>query len=458
MDVPVARCIRAPRFLLTLPARPVGLKDTTLPEPSTAGAGGVDTLAEFSVAVVYCAGCASGDRAIAIRGPTTFGRDDECSVVLDDPTVSRAHARFDLGVGDLLVTDLGSQNGTYVDGERVADSAPARVGSVVRLSGVLLVVTKRARVPPPPPPRAPGLVGGPALDELRRRIATVARSRTPVLIEGESGSGKEVVARAVHAASERAGELVAVNSAAIPEELVEAELFGHARGAFSGALGARPGLFRAADRGTLFLDEVGELGPAVQAKLLRVLETGEVRAVGDDRAVQTDVRVVCATHRNLSALVAAGGFRADLFHRVSALRLLVPPLSAHNEDIALLCEAFLAGSGVEMSALVLEQLLRRPWPGNVRELKHCVEGAAATARFAGREMIALADLPPASLLPVPALPEPLRNDDERARIEAALSAHRGAVAHAAAALGVSRTTLYESIRRLKLDPSAYRRQ
>jgi transcriptional regulator with GAF, ATPase, and Fis domain len=302
-------------------------------------------------------------------------------------------------------------------------------------------------------PPIPGLVGGPGLADVRRRIATVSGSTAPVLIEGETGSGKEIVASAIHGMSGRSGEMTAVNCAAIASELVESELFGHARGSFSGSQGARAGLFRAADRGTLLLDEIGELEPAVQAKLLRVLETGEIRGVGEDRGVRVDVRVVAATHRNLSALVAAGAFRADLFHRIAALRIRVPPLSEHVEDIPRLAARFLEDQGVSLTAPALESLMQQAWPGNVRELRNAVIAAATTVRYDRRDAIAPADLPD------PSSDAAQVADDEadvRARIIATLESCEGNVGRAATELGTSRSVLYETLRRLRIDPRAYR--
>ncbi|MEJ7734545.1 MAG: sigma 54-interacting transcriptional regulator [Polyangiaceae bacterium] len=241
-------------------------------------------------------------------------------------------------------------------------------------------------------PRDPRLVGGPSLAEVRRRIDLAKGSPLAVLVEGETGAGKEVVAGCIHAASGRTGELVEVNCAAIPPELVESELFGHARGAFSGSDRARTGLFRTADGGTLLLDEIGELPGALQAKLLRVLETGEVRPVGEDRAVTVDVRVIAATNRSLDELASRGAFREDLLYRVAALRIAVPPLRDRLEDLPALTLHFLAGSGVDIAPRAMEVLLRHRWPGNARQLRNLLAAAVATTRAAGRKVIGAGDV------------------------------------------------------------------
>ena len=222
-------------------------------------------------------------------------------------------------------------------------------------------------------------------------IGRVALHKTTVLITGESGTGKEVVAQAIHRASPRAAQpLVAVNCAAIPESLLESELFGHVRGAFTGAAADKAGLFEQADKSTLFLDEIGELPLGLQAKLLRVLQEGEVRRVGDQRVRRVDVRLLAATAKDLSAEVSAGRFRDDLFYRLNVVSVLLPPLAARRADIAPLARHIAAqvarrlgggrggrgGRRVTLSAAALEWLEQQPWPGNVRELQHAIERAA----------------------------------------------------------------------------------
>jgi DNA-binding NtrC family response regulator len=217
--------------------------------------------------------------------------------------------------------------------------------------------------------------------EVSRRIRLVAPRSTTVLVQGPSGTGKELVARAVHRLSARASRpFVALNCAAIPEALLEAELFGHTRGAFTGAVQGRVGRIESAQGGTLFLDEIGEMPLTLQAKLLRFVECGELQRVGDNEPVRVDVRIVAATHRSLAELAAQGSFRADLYYRLSVFLIRTPALSAHREDISLLVRHFLAALAEKspakaISPAAIEKLGAHPWPGNVRELEHVLERA-----------------------------------------------------------------------------------
>ncbi|MGA8531945.1 MAG: sigma-54 dependent transcriptional regulator [Acidobacteriaceae bacterium] len=264
-------------------------------------------------------------------------------------------------------------------------SEPGPHSSVDEGSPRLRVDPERAchqESPGPLPSRLPEFVGShPVMLEVSRRIRLAAPRKTTVLIEGPTGSGKELVAQALHRLSPRAkNKLVALNCAAIPEALLEAELFGHARGAFTGAVQGRIGRIEAARGGTLFLDEIGEMPPPLQAKLLRFLETGELQRIGDNEPVRVDVRIVAATHRPLARLVAEGGFRADLYYRLAVFVIHTPALEAHREDLDALTEHFLRKLAAESPAKTLTdralgRLRSHSWPGNVRELEHALERA-----------------------------------------------------------------------------------
>ncbi len=234
----------------------------------------------------------------------------------------------------------------------------------------------------------------PSMQQVLRRVARIAPTDAGVLLAGESGTGKEVVARAIHDASARATKrFVAINCAALPPDLLESELFGHARGAFSGAAGARRGLFEEAHGGTLFLDEIGELPAGLQAKLLRALQEGEVRRVGENESVLVDVRIIAATNCNLPELVAKKQFREDLYYRLKVFSLELPPLRERREDVLPLARAFLATEreGLRFSAEAEVALAAWPWPGNVRELRNAVRHGAVLAEGA---LVMPGDLPP----------------------------------------------------------------
>ncbi|MBL8622344.1 MAG: sigma-54-dependent Fis family transcriptional regulator [Myxococcales bacterium] len=295
---------------------------------------------------------------------------------------------------------------------------------------------------------------------LRALIERVAPSGAPVLIRGESGTGKELVARAIHAGGPRRdGPFVAVNCSALPEALLESELFGHARGAFTGAAGARAGLFVEAAGGTLLLDEIGDMAPGVQAKLLRVVQLGEVRAVGSDESRAIDVRLIAATHQDLEARIAAGQFRADLFYRLNVVPVLVPALRERGDDIPLLAAEFFARSRARnphspaqrLAPEVAHALMQDPWPGNVRELENLIERLVV---IAAQPTIGVGDL--AACRPSIARPaglftttEPLRTlrELEDEYVAHVLARCDGNKTRAAEALGIDVSTLHRRLRR-----------
>jgi DNA-binding NtrC family response regulator len=315
-----------------------------------------------------------------------------------------------------------------------------------------------------------GMIGtAPALREAWRVIRRAGPTDVTVLITGESGTGKELAARALHEESPRRGRpFVALNCSALPGELVESELFGHVRGAFTGADRDRAGLFVAAEGGTLFLDEVGDLAPAAQAKVLRALEERRITPVGADRSVAVDVRVVAATNRALPELVAAGAFREDLLYRLQVVQLHLPPLRERRADIAPLAIHFAAGFAARHGRTVREldpaarrALVAHEWPGNVRELRNAMERAVVLAEG---ETLTAADLPlevrggTGPLAPAEAVTAGLAYGDARARalaaferdfLDAALERHGGNVSAAARALGLHRQSLQKRLRRIK---------
>ena len=292
-----------------------------------------------------------------------------------------------------------------------------------------------------------------ALFALLERVAQVA---SPALVLGETGTGKELVARALHHAGPRAsGPFVAVNCAALPEALLESELFGHTRGAFTGATQARRGLFLDADGGSLLLDEIGELSPPLQARLLRVLESGEIRPLGSDTVRTVDVRVVAATHRPISDLVQSGQFREDLYYRLKVLPIAIPPLRERGDDIPLLAEHFLGKARARLpqaaargfAADAIAALLAHPWPGNVRELQHLVERLVVTSDkeiLDGAMVRGMLELPaPRTEQPFGAFePLPSLRDLEQRYIDHVLERTGGNKTRAAEILGIDPSTLH----------------
>lgn len=310
----------------------------------------------------------------------------------------------------------------------------------------------------------PQLIGdSPAIQRVRQLIARVAPTNSTVLILGETGSGKELVARAVHDQSARAAmPLVAINCGALPETLIESELFGHRKGAFTGADEHRTGLFEVANGGTIFLDEIGELPKAMQAKLLRVLESGEIRRVGDNESVRVDVRVVCATHRHLEQMVEAGEFREDLMYRINTFEIPIPPLRQRIHDIPQLANHLYCRfrptaklADPLFTAAALEALQAHSWPGNVRELSNVVEHATIVC---DRPPVLPAHLPERfgsrSVRPKINCPVTL-HDLEMQAIHEALERHQGNKSAAADELGVSLKTLYNKLNQIStLEKSA----
>lgn len=315
------------------------------------------------------------------RRPVIVGADPTVDLPLSDPKVSGRHAELLATPEGIRVKDLGSTNGTFVDGTRITE-ALARPGANIRCGQTILTVaaTPPQVVAPSPRERFGGLVGvSRAMREVFAVLELASQAEATVLIQGESGTGKELAARALHDHSPRAGgPLVIVDCGALSESLLDAQLFGHRAGAFTGAIGERKGAFLEGHGGTVFLDEIGELPLASQAKLLRALEARTVTPLGSDRPVPFDAKVVAATHRDLAAMVEAGTFRFDLFHRLAVVHVYLPPLRDRPEDLVPLVRAFYDGRGVAPGPIegpALAALEALPLRGNARELRNLLERA-----------------------------------------------------------------------------------
>ncbi len=314
----------------------------------------------------------------------TLGSGSAADVRLDDPAVSQRHCRLTVAADGVTIEDLGSKNGVYVGAVRVGAATVLESGVFVVGRSTVVVRAGVESVPPSGDP-VPGLVGSSL--GLRRVAAEVrrhAKTRAPVLLQGESGTGKDVVARAIHQLSGRSGGYVPLNVGALPESLSDAELFGHRRGAFTGALQSRAGAFEQAHGGTLFLDEIADLPLTIQVKLLRVVEDGSVRALGAAQPMRVDVRVVSASWAAIPERVVQGSFREDLYHRLSTVVIQLPPLRQRRSDIAELSAVLLRRIRDEvgrkaLTSAALSRLVGYDWPGNVRELGSVLYRAAMTA-------------------------------------------------------------------------------
>ncbi len=428
---------------------------------------------------------------------TTIGRDADNTLAVHEGAVSRYHARVTRTPEGVFLEDVGSTNGTMVNGVRIRRTR-LRHQDVVRIGDSVFRYTETsiyafAAYPLLGPPNEasrpvqhritePLLIGGLQIDALLERIEKVAPTALAVVITGESGTGKELVAKELHRASRRRGPFQAINCAALPANLLESELFGYRKGAFTGATRDKDGLMRAAHDGTLFLDEIGDMPLAAQAKLLRVLQEKEVLPLGATRPVPVNVRVVCATHRDLDALVAEGNFRGDLLARLREVAVHLPPLRDRREDIFRLVRHFLAAHGAgdaEIGFSYMLGLAHYHWPYNVRELESAVK---LSVTLAGGKPLDLRHLRPeiqAALDGHGRLPD---DDDDRSTqpgeepatrrqsmpsgggseapteqaLRALLAQENGNIAAVGRALGKQRMQVHRWLKRYGIDPNEYR--
>lgn len=418
-------------------------------------------------------------------GPETGGRS---SFAIPDAWVSSVHAVLRRSSDRWIIEDHNSKNGTMVNG-RATRTAALADGDLIELGHTFFLFRESLTTWPRLPafvdvaglrPAAPGLATlAPSLADELHRVEAIAPSSVSVVIRGETGTGKELAASAIHHLSGRSGPFVAVNCAAVPETLVESELFGYRKGAFSGATEDRPGLIRSAHGGTLFLDEIGDLPAAAQSVLLRVLQEGEVLPLGETRPIKVDIRVLVATHRDLEALVAQREFRADLFARISGLTLSLPPLRERREDLGILIGALIrrhAAARADQVTLTCEAaraLLLHHWPLNIRELERCLMAAVVLAKA---RPIQLAHLPgpvqaalatgaerPSHAKPPPrpeqSSPLRLSERDQRQREEIVrlLQQHAGNITAVARAMGKARNQVQRWIKRYRIDSTSFQR-
>ena len=417
---------------------------------------------------------------------TSFGREADNVLCIPEAAVSRYHGRIERRPDGCWIVDNGSTNGVMVNGARVA-AHPLAPHDVIRIGDSLFrfashgiygygayrvdgTVVESAR-PIRHGIRDTALTGGFQLDQLLSRVEKVAKTQLSVVVTGESGTGKELLARTVHQASERKGLFQAVNCAALPPNLIESELFGHRKGAFTGAHSDKIGLIKAAHGGTLFLDEIGDMPIDAQAKLLRVLQERKVLPVGATTPEAVDVRVVCATHQDLEALVAAGRFRGDLFARLREFTARLLPLRERREDLHPLTRHFLAEAGrpdARLSLPYLVGLAHYHWPYNVRELESAVKLSVALSQ--GRAELDLSDLPEpvrASLqghgevrarrtASVPPPSQPASGRPTEHALRDLLRRHRGNIAAVGRELGKERMQIHRWLKRYGIEVAEYR--
>jgi len=406
-------------------------------------------------------------RPLPASGRISIGRGRGCDVQIDHPSISRTHCVLTLSDAGLTLSDAGSANGTRLRGHRLTVNTPTplAINETIEVGDATLAVQQThaggavagaaALAEASGPVQAAGapLVLDPVMERVYGLAGRVARGTIGVLLVGETGAGKELLAEHVHRSSPRAaGPLIRVNCAALTDSLIESELFGHEKGAFTGALRERAGLIEAADGGTVFLDEIGEVSLSVQSKLLRVLEERRVLRVGATAPRTVDVRFVAATNRDLEAEVEAGRFRRDLYFRLAGAVLALPPLRERPLEIEALARRFaveaasrLGQPAPELADAALAALRAHPWPGNVRELRNAIERAVLLVEGSTVE---LRHLPFTAAVPAPARIANLAQDlaeIERERILAGLAACGGNQTRAAEALGIPRRTLIKRL-------------
>ncbi len=424
--------------------------------------------------LVVVSGPDTGEGAISEDGRMTIGSAEGVTLRLSDPTVSRFHAELEATPQGIVIRDLGSTNGTHLGAAAVREVVvkSAVEIDVGRTRVRLFLGNERTTIPAAAGASLGGMLGGSAaMREVYNALERAAPTTAPVLITGESGTGKELAARAVHAGSPRAGKpFEVVDCGGLPPTLIESELFGHERGAFTGAMTEREGAFERADGGTIFLDELGELPLELQPKLLRALGEQEIRRVGAKRTRKIDVRVVAATNRDLRRQVNTGHFRADLFYRLAVIQVRMPSLRDRLDDLPLLVRGLLEtiarerglDAHVEPDADLIESLARHTWPGNVRELRNYLEqllilkvppSFMGEAQIAPRSSaLAATPTPFEGLieLPLRSAKSELLERFERHYVARLLEQTGGNVAEAARRAGVDRVTLFRTIRRYGL--------
>lgn len=388
-----------------------------------------------------------------IQDCTTIGSDESCQIQIKAENISERHARIEKKETGFLLRDLRTPHGTFLNGARILE-AYLQDGDLIQIgSQELMFILEQ------PTKAFPIHSRNEVWHQELQALAHVAKRPDPVLILGPSGTGKDVIAKALHDCSSRKGPFVSVNCSALSENLIESELFGHMKGSFTGAMADRKGAFETARGGTLFLDEIGDLSYGLQAKLLRALENGEIRPVGSDQNVMTDVRIVAATHQDLANKIRDGEFRSDLYFRLNVITVTPPALAYRMEDFEDLLYTFARHQKVRFSFLALARLKKHTWPGNIRELKNLVSRAAALypkeqiqenhiEKLLDRTLVTNEDYHHAHM--------PVIKEIEKQMILKRLSANRGNQRRTASDLGMPKSTLHDRLKYYNIDISHFK--
>ena len=412
------------------------------------------TLLIKKVKLVVAKGKELGREFVIDKGLLRIGSKKENDVVIADDTVSRHHAVIEEKKGQYVIKDLESTNGAFVDGLRVSE-AFLNEGSIIRLGNTelrFIPVEEKIELTPSKKDRFGDIVGkGKEMKEVFGILEKVSKTDATILITGETGTGKELVAKAIHENSNRSKKpFVVIDCSAIARNLIESELFGHEKGAFTGAVSARQGAFEAANGGTIFLDEIGELESEMQPRLLRVLEAREIKRVGSTSIIPVDVRIIAATNRDLSAEIKKNRFREDLFYRLSVINISLPQLKDRKDDIPLLIDYFIKTNKARkvkgVAKETLNILINYSWPGNVRELRNVIERAIALGASDYIEPKDLILLKPSEKQTADLSGKTLEEIEKSAIIQT-LKAHKGNKTTTAKALGIAYSTLFEKMKK-----------